>query len=109
MQLYQDDLEHHKWLSFRIMLSDKEIKEIIRKEIEAGNKLGELHGGSGHLGFASYEIKDFNSKILDTGNTEIDYSYIIYVETEFTYYPDNPPKEYHYEDKIIVDKDKNLL
>jgi hypothetical protein len=91
------------------MFTEGQILEIIKQKIAADEKLGEQSGGSGHLGFVSYDIKDYKTKQISPEQLEISYQYCIYVETEFTSYPDNPPLEYHLEKVIVVNRDKEIL
>ncbi|MBN2412457.1 hypothetical protein JXQ31_12270 [candidate division KSB1 bacterium] len=91
------------------MYTDKEILEIIDQKITADEKLGEQAGGSGHLGFVSYQINYFKTRQISPQRLEIAYSYTVYVESEFTYYPDNPPKPYTHDKKIMVNRDKVIV
>jgi len=91
------------------MLLEKEILEIIKKKIESDEKLGHQSGGSGHMGYVSYEIKDYKTRQINPDQLEISYHYCLYVETEFTYYPDNPPMEYHHKKVIVVNRDKDII
>lgn len=43
------------------MFSEKEIKEIIKGKISQDENLGEQVGGSGHLGYTSYQIDHISS------------------------------------------------
>jgi len=91
------------------MLTDKEILDIIKRKIESDENLGEKHGGSGHLGYVSYKIKDYQIQQISQERFKITYRYCLYVETEFTYYPDNPPMEYNYQKALIVNRDREIL
>jgi hypothetical protein len=91
------------------MFTEEQVLEIIKEKIAADEKLGEQSGGSGHLGYVSYKIKDYKTKQVSSKELEIAYQYCVYVETEFTYYPDNPPLEYHLEKVIVVNRDKKIL
>ncbi len=86
------------------MLKKEAIKAIIRKQIEKDERLGDQVGGSGHSSFVSYTIKDYETKPLENNALKIKYSYEVTVETEFTYYPDNPPQVYKHEKTIVVDR-----
>ena len=86
------------------MLNDKEIEKLVRQKIESEEELGEQAGGSGHLSYVSYRIDRIDTKKLSGGKLEITYKYILKVESEFTYLPDNPPYEYPYEKTMVVDK-----
>ena len=91
------------------MFTDKEIDEIINQKISDDEKLGDQAGGSGHMGFVSYKINHFKTRQISPQQLEITYSYTLYVETEFTYYPDNPPMEYPHEKTMIVNSDKQII
>ena len=91
------------------MLTEKEILEFINQKITADEKLGDQVGGSGHMGFVSYKINHFKTRKISPQQFEITYSYTLYVETEFTYYPDNPPMEYPHERKIVVNRDREIV
>jgi len=91
------------------MLTKKEILELINQKITADEKLGDQVGGSGHMGFVSYKINFFKTRQISPELLEITFSYTIYVETEFTNYPDNPPMEYPHEKTIIFNRDKEIL
>ena len=97
----------------RNMLSEETIGEIVKGKIERDESLGEQVGGSGHLGYKSYKI-DYISEPekTQTPNKElfkITYKYTIYIETEFTYYPDNPPHEYKSRKTIFIDRKGNIV
>ena len=91
------------------MFTEKEIESIIKEYIEKTEKLGNQTGGSGHLGFSSYDLIEFGSQQLGKELLEIKFIYKIFVETEFTYYPDNPPQETEYEKEIIVNDKKEVV
>ena len=95
------------------MFSDSELKEIVEAKIKRDEDLGERAGGSGHLGFVSFEllgIQDPKTIVLkDVECCEITYTYVIIVETEFTYYPDNPPYEHKYQKTIVIDPSGNIV
>jgi hypothetical protein len=80
----------------------------IREYLESKHKLGERSGGSGHKGFVSYAIDDYELQELENGNTKVIFSYTITTETEFTYYPDNPPYEDKYEEELLLDRHFNI-
>lgn len=80
------------------MLTDTQIEEISKKYIESIESLGEKTGGSGHKGYKSLEIDSIKHETIISADKSIKYQiyvdYRIIIETEFTYYPDNPPYEY---------------
>lgn len=91
------------------MLTEKEIEKLIRLKIEKDENLGERSGGSGHLGFVSYTLDEIRI-IKQTGTvTEAQYDYTLFIETEFTVYPDNPPAEYPKKGMIIFDAEKGTI
>lgn len=85
------------------MLTEKKIREIVESQIRQDNELGERAGGSGHLSYVSYRIDEIIPRDLQDGRTEIAYTYTLIIETEFTYYPDNPPYEDPRSGIVIVD------
>ncbi len=91
------------------MLSDEKIKEIVETRIQRTEKLGFQSGGSGHMGHVSFRIDDIKSRDLEGGKTEISFSYILMVETEFTYYPDNPPYEYPASGTLLIESNDQIL
>ncbi|UCE13566.1 MAG: hypothetical protein JSV04_15480 [Candidatus Heimdallarchaeota archaeon] len=92
------------------MFSEAELKRLINAKIATDEDLGEQVGGSGHLGFSSYEINFISDPVKKNNKTwKITYEYTVFVETEFTYYPDNPPYEYQYRKTIFVDDDGKIV
>lgn len=95
------------------MLSESEIEDIIKNKIDQDEGLGDQVGGSGHLGYVSYTIDNISQpKRVETDKGdgwEITYDYTLIVETEFTYYPDNPPREYKYKKTIILDNNGKII
>lgn len=91
------------------MFTEEELQEIVKKKIETDEKLGTQAGGSGHLAYKYFALNKLTAKQLTEDKLEIRYSYTVYVETEFTYYPDNPPMEYPNSGVMVVDKNKNIL
>ncbi len=91
------------------MLTDEKIKDVIESQIRKTEKLGDRSGGSGHMSHVSFRIDDIKSRNLDGGKTEISFSYTLMVETEFTYYPDNPPYEISSSGTCIVDRKTGRL
>ncbi len=91
------------------MISREEIENIINAQIKSIEKIGDQGSSSGHMSYVSFQLNDFNYSNIDSGNIKVKYSYTKYIETEFTYYPDNPPLEYHYSRLLIIDKSKNII
>jgi hypothetical protein len=95
------------------VLPKAKIEKIVTRVITRDEKLGHRAGGSGHSGYTSFVINTLGNpkKIKFKGRNawELTYDYTISIETEFTYYPDNPPKEYKYEKRIIINQDGQLL
>ena len=75
----------------------------IEEYIRSKHKLGEQSGGSGHKGFVSFRIDEYDQQKLQDGKIEVTFKYTIFTETEFTYYPDNPPYEDHFEGQIMIE------
>ena len=95
------------------MLSEEKVRKIVEANIKQNEDLGDRVGGSGHLGYISYQINEISKPKKITvdkqSGWEITYTYTLFVETEFTYYPDNPPYEYRYEKTIVVDDKGHIL
>jgi hypothetical protein len=95
------------------MFSEKRLEDIVHDKIGQDEKLGDQVGGSGHMSFVSSsidEIKKPEKAMIDGKDCwKIEYHYTVTVETEFTYYPDNPPYTYKYGKTIHVDDDGNLI
>ncbi len=91
------------------MLSESEIIEIINHKIELDEGTGYKEGGSSHLSYKSFQMNSFETSRISLQETEIIYRYTVYVETEFTYFPDNPPTEYQYKKMILVNSKGKIL
>ena len=84
------------------------IREKIEGLIAKDHKLGASSGGSGHLGHTSFILD--NLEISENEERfDVSYVYTVFIETEFTYYPDNPPYETQYRKKLMLDGELNVL
>ncbi|MBU1099110.1 MAG: hypothetical protein KKA84_01810 [Bacteroidetes bacterium] len=91
------------------MITEEEIEAIVKSKIERDEKLGEQSGGSGHFGYVSYKLNEIKTNVLPGDQLQIDYHYTTYIETEFTYEPDNPAYEYPHHISIIVNGEKEII
>ncbi|MEW6181862.1 MAG: hypothetical protein AB1500_01620 [Bacillota bacterium] len=91
------------------MFAESEVLEIINRKIRSDEGPGHQTGGSGHAGFVEYKIDGFQTRQISRELLEIAYRYRVSVETEFTYYPDNPPAEYFYQKVIVVNREKEIV
>ncbi len=91
------------------MITTEAVEAIIRKHITATEKLGHHGSTSGHMSHIGYSLDEFTFEETEENTISIKYSYTTVVETEFTYYPDNPPYEYHYKKEMIIDKEHNII
>jgi hypothetical protein len=91
------------------MTTRQEIESIIRKHIESKEKLGHHGSTSGHMSHTGYSLDEYSFEEIEDAKIRVKYSYTTVVETEFTYYPDNPPYEYYHEMEMLLDKDMNIL
>jgi hypothetical protein len=92
------------------VFTGEELRKIVDSHIRGRERLGEQAGGSGHLGYVSYALGEIGIPVRGEGGVwEIPYSYTVFVETEFTYYPDNPPHEYRREAVARVDDEGGIL
>ncbi len=89
------------------------IKRIVASVIERREKLGESAGGSGHFGYTSYNITRISApvEVQEKGKTlfKVTCTYELVVETEFTYYPDNPPHRFPKEIELLLDREGNVV
>lgn len=94
------------------MIEEENLKEKLTNYISELEKIGENRGGSGHLGYKSLEIKNISemkeNKQIYEELFVILVEYRIIIETEFTYYPDNPPYEYEKHLKIYIDNNGDI-
>ena len=90
-------------------LSKEKIAEIIHQKITRDERPGEQVGGSGHLGYKSFELKSIETTELANDSIQVVYDYLVTIETEFTYYPDNPPTEYLHRKKIILNSKGEIV
>lgn len=94
-------------------IGEHEILSIVDSVIRKDEKLGEQAGGSGHLGFVTHHIDNINEvRQVQTNKGQgwkITYTYTIVVETEFTYYPDNPPRQIKYKKAIVIDENGGVI
>lgn len=84
------------------MLRHDQVIQIIHDKIFNDVKPGDYTGSSGHTGNKEVEIIKVHPLITETG-WEVDYEYVVTIETEFTIYPDNPPNEERFRVKAIMD------
>ncbi|MBN2775977.1 MAG: hypothetical protein JXR31_17105 [Prolixibacteraceae bacterium] len=73
-----------------------EVNQIVKKQIETEHRLGEQAGGSGHLSYVSYRLGNLKIEIKAKREKLVTYWYTLFIESEFTVEPDNPPYEYNY-------------
>ena len=90
------------------MLNEEEIRTVVKQKIETDEKLGYRAGGSRHLGYTSYVLNEGLTKQLSETTIKITYQYTVFVETEFTVYPDNPAMEYTKTGELVIDKTKSF-
>lgn len=94
-------------------MNEEEAAAIAKAHIENEHSLGESAGGSGHLGYTSIRgltVEDIQQEVID-GKVcwKINYQYTLVTETEFTYYPDNPPDTSRYTKEITVDAEGKII
>ena len=92
-----------------VQFDKDEIRNIVWKQIEKDESPGEQAGGSGHLGYVDCTINGVDEPKKVSEGWEITYRYTVSVTTEFTIYPDNPPRENGYEKTIVVDEKGDLI
>jgi hypothetical protein len=87
----------------------QQIEKAVRDLIESNHKTGTHAGGSGHLGHVDIDIGHIDHSVQNDGTIRVHVKYTLTTTTEFTYYPDNPPREDHYEQELLLDKDFRLI
>jgi len=91
------------------LFNNDEIRKIVWKQIEKDVSPGEQVGGSGHLGHVDCKIDSIDTPRKVQSGWEITYRYTVSVTTEFTIYPDNPPRENGYEKTIVINKNGDVI
>jgi hypothetical protein len=86
------------------MFSKEQLETVAKTNIASNYKLGDLTGGSGHMGHRSYSIDKMEEPAQKDENWSFTFEYSIYVETEFNYYPDNPPQEDSYSKTVTLNR-----
>jgi len=93
------------------MFSESRVERIVRKNIEKNERLGTLTEGgfSAHASYNLDQVSDPRKIEVDNKDCwEIDYEYSILM-TEFISLEENNSREYHYQKKIHVDKEGNVI
>ena len=90
------------------MFTKVELEKVISDNIIKDENLGERAGGSGHLSSVSYKIERFSSEEIENGKWKIDFTYSLITESEFTYYPDNPPYTTYFKNTIIINSETEI-
>ena len=85
-----------------VMKNDQITDKVITLVLDHDVKPGDHAGGSGHLSYVSYSIKDVSKKQIEDNFMEIICLYDKYIVTEFTYEPDNPPYRSSHEKCILL-------
>ena len=87
------------------------VEEIVRKNIEKNEHLGKLVDG-GFSAYASYNLDQVSDprkiKVNNKDCWEIMYEYSVLM-TEFIALEENNSREYHYQKKIRIDKEGNVI
>jgi len=80
-----------------------DIERAVCKDIEEKEQLGDQASSSGHLSFVSYQLDYTKEPLLTPNGYLVEYGYTLIIETEFTYYPDNPPYENKRTGQILLE------
>ncbi len=91
------------------LFNNDEARKIVWKQIEKDVSLGEQVGGSGHLSHVDCKIDSVDKPRKAPEGWEITYRYTVSVTTEFTIYPDNPPRENGFEKTIVVNENGDTI
>jgi hypothetical protein len=86
---------------------------VVDEFLQATENIGDQVGSSGHMARVSLTIDkvDVPMQVMHEGVPawEITFIYTISIESEFTIYPENPPREHTYQQTIIVDGSRTVL
>ena len=97
-------------LIFMDQAKKEKISENLLRHIEAEENIGHHGGGSGHLSHISVQIDLI--EILEVSSNNYSHkaivNYVKIIESEFTFYPDNPPHEYNYTQTFYLDSDLTI-
>ena len=91
------------------LFNNDELRNIVWKQIEKDVSPGEHVGGSGHLSQVDCRIDSVDEPRDVPEGWEVTYRYTVSVTTEFTIFPDNPPRENGYEKTIVVDENGDII
>lgn len=91
------------------MLARKTIIEIIRNWLETDECAEAKAGGSGHLSDIGIYIEKLVTKLDKNQMIFVEVEYKVIVDSEFTYYPDNPPKGYKYYKSFLINELGDIL
>lgn len=91
------------------MLSDEKLMAIINAWLESSPESGEKAGGSGHLSYVSFSVDRIVKKEKTEEGWIVDFEYTQHIETEFTYYPDNPPYKYPFSKRVLVKENGEVV
>lgn len=84
-------------------------EQIVRQYIEEKENLGSNTGGSGHLSYTGYTVQAIEEPVTSNDGFVLKFSYTVSIETEFTYYPDNPPIEYYHTVSLQTTKEGKIV
>ncbi len=85
-----------------MMIDDRIIKNVINLVLDHDVKPGDHAGGSGHLSYVSYTVKEIIKEEIRDKILNIRCLYDTVIVTEFTIEPDNPPYIYNHEKRIML-------
>ena len=102
------------------MLSNSEIRAIVKSRIERDESPGEQESGSGHLAYVSCKIEEISPpkevNIDGKKGWEITYKYTVAVESEFGYCKSDAtqreasyPRIYRYAKTIVLDTSRMII
>ena len=91
------------------MLTKDQIESIVRKWIADKEILGENTGENGHPANKDYELETIHEPESTSTGWKVGFDYTVFVTTEFTAYPDNPPYEYPKKGVLELDRQGNLI
>ncbi len=84
------------------MIDERIINNVINLVLDHDVTPGDHAGGSGHLSYVSYSVKEIIKEDVRDNILNIKCLYDTIIVTEFTIEPDNPPYVYNHEKRIML-------
>jgi hypothetical protein len=89
----------------QFIFTEEHIQRALQHRLDRIENAGEHAGGSGNLGEISVKITKIEpAESVAPLRWRVAFEYTVFVVSEFTSYPDNPPHESHYRSAVLFDE-----